>query len=331
MNKNLKYGVENFLLAFSLLMPILFLYILIFSLSMDSALDRFEYLKIMSYPFQGREEPLLHLISYILRVFSDNSIYNLILIQILFISLFSFTLLKVNGFNNVSELAKTFICFFIFFTIFSNMFGIQLRIGYATLIFLFIVFFLNVRPNIYSIPIFLLPCLMHSGLIPAVLIYYIFEYFKISSYKKFLIFLLCSIFISTFMISFLPFIFEIIGVSSYYYGYLDSEGDFGRNYPLTVVLYVFFVVLSLYLFRGKNIKDIHFWYGLSGIVLVYMGFVLNFYISFKMLVPISAFMYIYSVSKLNFKGLNSYIFLIFSFSLLSFSFFVFTFQVGLIK
>lgn len=331
MRKLSTYNLKNYFFAAIFLLPFVFLYLIIFYMSMDVALDRDNYLHIMSFPFEGREEPLIHIYSYIIGFFISNPVYKLLFLQFISILTLFVVFFKKNHPVNLSGLVKVFLCLVIFFGIFSNMFGVQLRIGYATLIFLFIVFFLNIRPNVYSVPIFLLPCLMHSGLIFAILIYYIFEYFKIKSFKRFVIFLLVSIIASTLMIGFLPIIFEIIGVSYYYYGYLEGGGDFGRKYPFTVLIYMFFLVFILYLFRRKDIKDIQFWYGMSGILLVYMGFVLKFYISFKMLVPISAFMYIYIISKLNFNSLNSYIFIIVSFLLVPFSFLILMLQVGLLK
>lgn len=325
------YNLKNYFFAAIFLLPFVFLYLIIFYMSMDVALDRDNYINIMSFPFKGREEPLIHIYSYIMGFFISNPVYKLLFLQFISTLVLIAIFFKKNNPINLNGLLKVFLCLVIFFGIFSNMLGIQLRIGYATLIFLFIVFFLNIRPNIYSVPLFLLPCLMHSGLISAILIYYFFEYFKINSFKRFVIFLLGSILTSTLIIGFLPTIFEMIGVNSYYNGYLEDGGDFGRKYPFTVLFYIFFVVFFLYFFKRKDIKDIQFWYGMSGILFVYMGFVLKFYISFKMLVPISAFMYIYVISKLNFNSLNSYILLIVSFFLIPFSFLILIFQVGLLK
>lgn len=323
-NKN---NINGYVYGFLFLLPIVFIYIYFFNESMYVALDRSEYLYIMDYPFQGREEPFLHFLSYLLGFVVSSSSLKILIIQTSFFLLLIITIIKKFKVFNVVGLIKALICLFVFFIVFSNMLGVQLRIGYGVVIFLFIVFFLDKKPNIINIPIFLLPCLMHFGLVFAILIYYLFYWLNINNFKRFFLFSLMFIIFSTFLIKLLPMFLSIIGVSSYYNYYLEGENELGRAFPYSVIFYLA-SISTYFLFLSKIEKNFYgYFYGLSGLLLLYTGFFLNLYISFKMLIPISAFMYIFILSQIKFSLPNLAILITLIF--FPISFFMLAIQMGL--
>lgn len=321
-------NLKNYFYFFVFSSPFLFLYFIIFILSMDVAADRQDYLNMMAFPFEGREEPLIHIYAYLSNILIADPFYQLLILQILFVFLILLLFFRRLDVKNLNGLAKAFICLLIFLSVFSNMLGVQLRIGYATTLFLFIIFFLNKKPSLYTIPLFILPCLMHSGLIVAVSLYYLFYFLKIDNLKRFSICFIFLIILFSIAIEALPVFFGFLGVNDYYLIYLQNDIDFGRKLPFSVLFYMLF---SFFLFLNySKSKDVDFWYGISGMILVYTGFFLDFYVSFKMLVPISAFLYIYIVSKWDFNAYSSYLILIIILSLMPFSFILFMKQVGLL-
>ncbi|MCU4438647.1 MULTISPECIES: EpsG family protein [Acinetobacter] len=321
-------NLKNCFYFFILSSPFLFLYLTLFILSMDVAPDRKDYINIMAFPFGGREEPLIHVYAYFSNILLANPFYQLLILQVLFVFLMLLLFFKKFDVKNINGLTKVFICLLVFLSVFSNMLGVQLRIGYATILFLFIVFFLNKKPGLYAIPFFILPCLMHSGLIVAVSLYYLFYFLKIDNLKKFSILFVFLIIFSSFIIKILPLFFEFFGVSNYYLMYLQDDLSLGRKIPFSVLFYIF-VTFFLFL-KYQKTNNIDFWYGVSGLVLVYTGFVLDFYVSFKMLVPVSAFLYIYTIYKWDFDTYSSYLILILILILTPFSFIMFMNQVGLL-
>lgn len=292
-----QYQLRNYIVGIILLAPIIIIYYIVFYYSMPLAFDREIYLKIMSHPFQGREEPLIHIISYLLNFIFSNPVYKLFFVQIFFTSILILSLIKSSESYNLKGLARALILIFIFFSVFSNMLVIQLRIGYAAIIFIALVYLLDKRPNVKNIPYFLLPCFMHTGLIPAVALYYIFYWFNINNFKKFSAVLASSVLGSTFVIKFLPDILTSLNFSTYYFYYLDKDGDFGRALPFSVLFYLILSIPSIYIFRKRIYNNPDFWFGNFGLLLVYTGLFLDFYVSFKMLVPFSAFLYIYIVNQ----------------------------------
>lgn len=264
---------------------------------MPLALDRDNYIYIMENPFSGREEPLLHILSYSLGFLFKDPIFKLVFIQTCFTSLLILSLIKSSKLYNLTGLVKFLILIFIFFSVFANMLTVQLRIGYAVIIFISLIYFFKKKPSIKNIPYFLIPCLMHIGVIPAVILYYFFHWFNINNYKRFLFIVIFSIIISTFTVTYLPNILETLGFDNYYFVYLDEDKEFGRAIPFSVMLFLSISIPLIICYRKKIINDPDFWFGNFGILLVYTGFVLDLYISFKMLVPFSTFIYIYAINK----------------------------------
>lgn len=327
MSSNVEKKLINYIIGFTLSLPIILIYLYIFITSMDIALDRINYIEIMANPFQGREEPLIHYYSYISGKIIESSIFKLVFLQFLAILLLLATLIKTFKVYNLGNFVKLLISLLIFFSVFSNMLGVQLRIGYATILFLFIAFYLNKKPSIRNSAYFLVPCLMHMGVILPIILYYLFYYLKINNKERYIFFVLFFIISSTFLVKFLPYFLQIIGINAYYFVYLDNDQEFGRKYPFSVIFYLFACLLT-FLF-SKN-KDLNYWYGLSGICLIYTGFFLDLYLSFKMLKVITAFFYIHIISSIDSKFLNSYLFIVVLILIFPISFLMFMQQVGLL-
>lgn len=319
----------NYLVGFFLVLPVIFFYGFVFEYSMDVALDREAYLSIMLHPFQGREEPLLHFISYILGFLFSNPFFKLFFIQLAFFVLFVMTIFKFNKSYQLSGFNKVLIVLLVFLSVFSNMMGVQLRIGYATIIFLFIVFYLNIKPSMKTLPIFILPCLMHFGIVFAILSYYLFYFLKINTRVRFIYILSISIVILTLAVGFFPYLLEMAGLSAYYFTYLEKDIDFGRALPFSVLLFLLTSILSMFVLN-YNQKDIDFWYGNFGLVLVYLGLFLEFYVAFKMLVPISAFLYIYIINKIQLSDKSNWLLTSILLLLFPLSFYMLVNQVGLV-
>lgn len=327
MSSNVEKKLINYIIGFTLSLPIILIYLYIFITSMDIALDRINYIEIMANPFQGREEPLIHYYSYISGKIIESSIFKLVFLQFLAILLLLATLIKTFKVYNLGNFVKLLTSLLIFFSVFSNMLGVQLRIGYATILFLFIAFYLNKKPSIRNSAYFLVPCLMHMGVILPIILYYLFYYLKINNKERYIFFVLFFIISSTFLVKFLPYFLQIIGINAYYFVYLDNDQEFGRKYPFSVIFYLFACLLT-FLF-SKN-KDINYWYGLSGICLIYMGIFLDLYLSFKMLTAVTAFFYIHIISSIDSKFLNSYLFIVVLILIFPISFLMFMQQVGLL-
>ncbi|MFW2180796.1 EpsG family protein [Moraxella sp. TY6] len=267
-------------------------------MTMFIALDRDNYLFMMQYPFEGREEPLIHIISYLLGFLNNLPSLKLVLLQIFFTTLLLLVIIKNEGIGRNSNFLKVIISFLLFISVFSNMLSVQLRIGYATIIFIFISLFLDKEPKLRNIPYYLLPCLMHMGAVPVVIAYYTINFLKINSYKKFVIVFLLSIGIMTLGVKFLPEIMTQIGINGYYNDYLETEGDFGRAFPFTMFFYFVLILISLFKFESFKF-DQSYYFSLFGLVLVYNAIILKLYVSFKMLVPFSAFFTIYLFNAIN--------------------------------
>lgn len=326
-----QYQLRNYIVGIILLAPIIIIYYIVFYYSMPLAFDREIYLKIMSHPFQGREEPLIHIISYLLNFIFSDPVYKLFFVQIFFTNILILSLIKSSESYNLKGLARALILIFIFFSVFSNMLVIQLRIGYAVIIFIGLIYFLDKKPKLKNLPYFLIPCLMHTGVIPAILLYYTFHWFNINNFKRFSLVLFISILGSTFAIKYLPDILSLLNVNSYYFSYLDEDGDFGRALPLSVLLYLILSIPSIYIFRKRLYNDSDFWFGNFGLLLVYTGLVLKFYISFKMLVPFSAFLYIYIINKvLSISTYNAKLLLMAILIIMPLCFIMLTNQAGLV-
>lgn len=299
-----------------LLFPIFILYLVTFINSMITARDRAIYVRIMQFPFHGREEPLLNFIALVLSKISSYPAINLTIVQIFFIFLmflsFNSASLNVDSTKNyysVKNFAKFFAGLIFIFILASSVFIIQLRIGYAAIIFCYLVFGLRLKPNLKNMIWFSLPCLMHYGSIPAVILYVLFNFFKINNIKKFLPIFISSIIILTFTIKFLPDIFLLLNINPYYNDYLDSDVEYGRKYPIGVIAYLLLIFFLIFKYR-KNL-DIKEYFCIYGLVLVYTGSVLDFYLAYKMLFVITLFTVLLLINKVNLSDFSSRILIVF--------------------
>ncbi|WP_180108596.1 hypothetical protein [Acinetobacter sp. YH12147] len=314
--------INQFFLFFAFMLPFLLVYFFIFILSMDTALDRLEYIKLMNVDLKTRVEPMLPLVSSIFDPLISEPFYKLITIQFVFFILFLVSLFNYFNPNDLNSLAKTFFALLLCLIVFSNPLGVQLRIGYATILFIFII--INFKKPYFFL---IIPLFMHYGVVFAILFFIYFSIFNINNKWRFIYNSFFSLLSLTVFFIYIEDFFRMIGVSAYYYNYLNEENSFGRSFPYSVIFYLMICCLLLYFFKDK--KDKYFWFSLSGLWLVYVGFVLDFYLAFKMLVPISLFALIYLL-KFFPNERNPYIYLIAAYIFSPLAFLYFAIQVDII-
>lgn len=297
-----------------LLFPIFILYLIVFINSMITARDREAYIRIMQFPFQGREEPLLNILALVLNTISSYPAINLTIVQIFFIFLMFLSFnrasmgVAINHYR-VKNFAKFFAGLIFIFILASSVFIIQLRIGYAAIIFCYLLFGLNLKPNTKNMIWFILPCLMHYGSIPAVVLYILFHIFNINNIKKFLPVFLISIGILTVTIKFLPNIFLLLNINPYYNDYLDSDVEYGRKYPIGVIVYLCLILFLVLRYRKR--LDIKEYFCIYGLVFVYTGSFLDFYLAYKMLFVITLTTILLLVNKINLSDFSSKLLIVF--------------------
>lgn len=279
-----------FLIYSALLSPFIIIYLWLFALSMDTALDRHNYLRIMNVNIPTRIEPMLTFISYLLEFFTDNGVIKLIIIQTFFISLLCTAIYKYIKPKDLNSFSQCLIAFLFIILVFSSALGVQLRIGYAiVLLTYFIVTFKKINL------IILLPILMHYGSLFGVLFYFYILIFKIDNNRKFIVHSVFILFALTILFTNIEYIFNLIGIRGYYYAYLNSEADFGRAIPYTSI---FYLILSTYIVLFIKDNSSYRYFCLSGLWLLYVGFVLDFYLAFKMMSPMSFFTIIYTMKHI---------------------------------
>lgn len=313
--------INQFFLFFVFMLPFVLAYISIFILSMDTALDRFDYLKLMNPNIETRVEPLLPFISYIFNFLVSEYYYKLILIQLIFLFLFLLSLYKYFEPKDITSLSSVFFAFLLCLIVFANPFGVQLRMGYAAILFIFLIIFFK-RPYFLLI----IPFLMHFGTIFSILFFIYFSILKINNGRKFLLNSFFSLSILTLFFIYIEKFFEIIGISAYYYNYLSEDAEFGRAFPYSVIFYLIVCFYNLFFIKDKGNK--YYWFSLSGLWLVYVGFILDFYLAFKMLVPISIFALLYMLKNFP-KEKNPYIYIMTAYILSPITFYYFALQVGI--
>lgn len=304
-----------------LISPFVFTYMWLYIVSMHTALDRQNYLTIMNVDVQSRVEPLLPFLAYCLEFIITNDAMKLVIIQFIFIFMLVAALYKYLCYNNVHSFFKCVIAFLLCILVGSHALGVQLRIGYA------VIFFIYLLVTLRKINIFILvPLLMHYGMIFGVTFLFYIKFFKIDSDKKFIVHSILILILLTILVKNINTIFEFMGIGNYYYSYLDEESSFGRALPFSVMMYVF---LAIYIYFKVKVRSVYHYFSLSGLWLVYLGFVLDFYLAFKMLLPISMFTILYFVKNLP-RDKNSIILLMIIFILIPLSFYYYAYQVKVI-
>lgn len=298
-----KHKLEQFLGLIFWLIPFIVIYNFLFYFSMDFARDRINYLTIMNFPFQGREEPLLHLLSYLLDPFVSSGVFKLILIQNLFILLLLLTLI-----NFYDKQQKPI--FFIglvsisFLIVFINYYSVQLRLGYAIILMLYILSLLKEYKGFFLKFLVFIPVFMHFGVLIFSCLYILFYALKVNNLRKFSWVMIPSFALMTFVHFYLESIFNFLGISGYYFDYLSADSDLndGRALPFVSIFYMFAIIfLFYYVIKRKN-HNILYYFALSGILLLYWGFILKFYLAFKFLAPLAACSLILCAKEINLRN-----------------------------
>lgn len=284
--------------TFLALMPFLTIYFILFHLSMKTAPDRGNYVWIVSNPFQGREEPGISVFAYFFGKFADDPEIILLLFQ--FFSL-SFIVTTFSLYYSKSYLIKLYISFFLLMTVMSNQYGIQIRIGFASSMFLFLSLGLRLKATLSNSVWYIIPILFHNAMIPITALYYLISYFKVKSDKRF-IFLFMGISVFGILIfSQMSKIIVFFGFNPYYLGYFgDSAIKNERLIPFSVIFY-FICCVYLCLVGRKTKKDLYFYLNFMAIPLVLVAFLNQSVIFFKFATPFIHFTVVYIVAKLTFS------------------------------
>ena len=319
--------IPLFFLYILFMLPIILVYMFIFISSMDTALDRIDYLALMDPNSLSRIEPILPIIAYSLDFFVSNHVIKLSIIQFSF-----FLLLTVSVYNYflpkyLISLSKCFLVLLLCLILLSNPLGVQLRLGYATILFLYIIITFKEANYLKVILLLFISFFMHYGVIFSILFFSYIRFFNIDTSKKFVFHTIIILTILTLVFSNIDFMFNLLGLSAYYLIYLSGELEFGRALPYSVIMYVglcFYIFLYI---KEKN--NPLYWFSLSGLWLVYVGFVLDFYLAFKFLVPISIFALFYVVNNLP-KIKQPYAYTIAAYLLMPLAFYYFAIQVNYI-
>lgn len=311
------------------MLPFILIYMAIFSLSMHTALDRLDYLRVMNVDYAGsRIEPLLPFISNVLSNIISLPVFKLLLIQLSFFFLFVQILFIYFKPISAQVFAKSLLTLLLFIAVFSNPLGVQLRIGYASLILLYLVIKIKNPKLMPHAPLFSLPILMHYGTSFGVLFYWYVHLFKINNMKRFILHSFIIIISLTVVVTNIDQIFSFLGLSKYYYRYLDENSDLGsgRALPFTAL---FYLLLCTYNILFGNRKDFSLWFTLTGLWLIYLGFFLKFYLAFKMLLPILMYTLLYTIKSLPLER-KPYIYVTSAYILMPVVFYYFSTQVDLI-
>lgn len=324
---NIKNIIEKALYSFIILFPFMGMYILLLFISMESARDRFEYIKIMENPFSGREEIGISIFSYIAGFFLDDPVLKLLFFQIICICLVFFTIILQSN-NNV--LLRFLLCILACLSLFSVIFGTQLRVGFATVLLVFISLGLNKDAKISNLFWYLIPCFFHLAVIPAVILLYFYYYIDIVRIKVFLLFYLSLFFIILLGSLFLEEIILFFGLNSYYLDYLREDGLYEMRFlPFSFIVYL--LVLFLLFFNIKKfILNYKFWMLPSGILFSLIALMLSLPFYHKFMGVFFFYTLIYLILTLNFSKKNENILLVFIYFLIPFGFFYFAKSVFLI-
>ena len=167
----------------------------------------------------------------------------------------------------------------------------------------------------------------HYGVIFSILFFYYINFFKIDTANKFIIHTVVILAVLTLVFSNIDFMFGLLGLSAYYLVYITGELKFGRAIPYSVIMYIGLCFYILLYIKEKN--SLLYWFSLSGLWLVYVGFVLDFYLAFKLLVPISIFALFYVVNNIP-KIKQPYAYTIAAYLLMPLAFYYFAIQVNYI-
>lgn len=320
MYKNKKFFTRViYVLPFILLFVVM--YFMIFSESMDTAADRMEYIKIMKYPFSGREEIGIKLYSYISGFFISNPLYQLFIFQALGLSLIFFTFI-INSKNQI--LLKILFVIFVSLFLFGVQFGVQLRIGFATSLLIFISLGLKKKPTIYNILWYVLPCLFHLAIVPFVISLYLFYYLNVREVYKLYKFYVIIFFIILGFSASLEYVITSLGLNAYYLDYLLEDPDYeSRKFPFSLMLY-FLILIIIYYKRNKFLIDYNFAVIPIGVIFSSVAIIMDFPFFHKFMSVFFFFSIMYlilevSVSRKSENILITLLYLVMPFGFLYFS------------
>ena len=241
---------KKFIYIFLIISPFFILYIMLFLESMATARDRDEYIKNMSYPFVGRGEIGIHLFSYLSGLILSNPLHKLIIFQFICLLFLYLSFLLSSKKNTLLKVLLAIVCSLFLFSV---QFGIQLRVGFACVLLVFINIGLKKEPVIRNVFWYSIPCFFHIAVIPAVLALYLFYYLNLKeltkSYKlHFLIFI-----IMLFGSISLEKVIVFLGLSSYYLEYLNDDAEYSvRKIPFSMAFY-FILLIFMHFYRKRLI------------------------------------------------------------------------------
>lgn len=261
--RNTKKIVENSLYSIVFLLPFFVIYLLLFYMSMETARDRFEYLKMMQNPFVGREEIGISIYSYFTGFFLESPILKLILFQVIAISLVFFTIALRSKTNT---LLKFYFCVLASMLLFNNFFGTQIRVGFASVLLAFISLGLNKDAKLVNLFWYLVPCLFHLAVVPAVLFLYLLYYLKIKDLKFYLFIYLFMLLFIVLGSAFLEDIILFFGLNAYYLSYLSEDAHYQmRSLPFSFIFYLLVVFFIFFNIRRFDLSY-RFWMVPSGLL-----------------------------------------------------------------
>lgn len=325
--RNTKKIVENSLYLIVFLLPFFVIYLLLFYMSMETARDRFEYLKMMQNPFVGREEIGISIYSYFTGFFLESPILKLILFQVIAISLVFFTIALRSKTNT---LLKFYLCVLASMLLFNVYFGTQLRVGFASVLLAFISLGLNKDAKLVNLFWYLVPCLFHLAVVPAVLFLYLLYYLKIKDLKFYLFIYLFMLLFIVLGSAFLEDIILFFGLNAYYLSYLSEDAHYQmRSLPFSFIFYLLVVFFIFFNIRRFDLSY-RFWMVPSGLLFSFAALIADQPFLHKFMGVFFFYTIVYLILNISFSKNNEKILLFFVYFLIPFGFAYFAKSVFLI-
>lgn len=309
--------------------PLVATYIILLYLSMDTAPDRDNYLFMMEHPFVGREEIGIHIYSYVTGFFGLGALSKLLILQIIAFSLwiYSFSI----SFQN-QRFQKTLLCLAAIIALRSNGLGVQLRIGFASVLFFLVVILIHRDEKSHGfsrkILLLFLPAIFHYGTIPPVLCFLLFYFARNKSRKLKAIITLMFFVVTQLAMNLLPMLLSYMKYGDYYMTYLGAEDETTRFIPYSFVFYV--LLLLIYLIQVRETESLFPYFLIAGLALPLLRYTNDFVLGLKMLSGFEPVLLWRYVDKIAFNS-DRAVYLSPVLYLCCFaSFFYFAYQVGLL-
>ncbi len=238
------YKIKNYNIMLFFILPLIF-YLMYFT--MDTAMDRENYIQHFNYPFL--DERIEIGFQYYMQLFKYLGIepYFSIPLTSVFIYLFFYKF----WFTNSKE--KNFITFlsfnFIIFSLMQYLLGTSIRMGLATVIAIYSFYQITEGKNKYFI-LLLFSASIHYGVIVFVIVAI---YVTIFSRLNYYFHLITIIFASIFSYFFFFYVLEYLNLNSYYLDYIYGDaGKTDRLIPYSIIFYILSIIL-LSIVGFKNI------------------------------------------------------------------------------